>query len=143
MQMIDEQEELVEFLFQELDESKPEQEVDPSFLLRVGGICQGLIWGGCEGAPPYLPDLLAIHWRDDAVTQCGTKLVAFVELLAAENCFDPNQRWTIPRMIALMLAALDTKGLQICDNPKGRVVVSTRKWETRRGVQVRVPLAEQ
>jgi hypothetical protein len=102
-----------------------------------------MIWGGCEGAPPYLSDVLAIHWRDDEAAQCGTKLLAFAELLAAESCFDSNRPWTITRLVELMLAALDTKGLQICDDPKGRFVVSTRKWEARRKVQVRVSLAEQ
>jgi hypothetical protein len=47
-------------------------------------------------------------------------------------------------MIELMLAALGRKGLHISDDPtSGRVVVSTRKWEARRKVQVRVTLAEQ
>jgi hypothetical protein len=48
--------ELVELLFEELDESEPQQEVDPSFLLRVGGLCHGLIYGGFEGNPLYLED---------------------------------------------------------------------------------------
>ena len=67
--------ELVELLFQELDESEPRQEVDPSFLLRVGGICHGLIYGGWDGVPPYLEDTFSIHFEDEHPTTCGVRLL--------------------------------------------------------------------
>jgi hypothetical protein len=134
------EEELVEFLFQELDESRPQQAVDPSFLLRVGGLCHGLIYGGWDGTPPYLSDTLAIHWRDREPTKCGTKLVAFAQRLASEGCFDPTRIWTVTDLAELMIAILDRDDLSIREDPKDheRYVVSSPRFTKRRGIKIRV-----
>ena len=134
------EEELVELLFQELDESRPQQAVDPSFLLRVGGLCHGLIYGGWDGAPPYLSDTLAIHWRDREPTMCGTKLVAFAQRLATEGCFDPTRVWTINDLVELMIAILERDDLRIHEDPKDheRYVVSSPRFTKRRGITIRV-----
>ncbi len=144
METVKTKEDLVELLFQELDEAKPRQAVDPSFLLRLGGICHGLIYGGCEGEPPYLSDTLAILWRDREPTRCGVKLVAFAQMLAEEGCFDPTRVWTITRLIELMLAALDSGDLRVrCDGRAGaRYVVSSQRFEASRGVRVRVKVGK-
>ncbi|WP_114188798.1 hypothetical protein [Microvirga aerophila] len=73
MDTIASESELVEFLFQELDESKPQQTVDPSFLLRIGGICHGMIWGGHMGGPLYLSDMLVMLWQRRSPNTCGEK----------------------------------------------------------------------
>jgi hypothetical protein len=133
---------LVELLFKELDESEPRQKVDPSFLLRLGGICHGLILGGFEGAPPYLFDTFSIHCGGRRATSCGTKLVAFANPLTGEGCFDPARVWTTSRLIELMLAALDSNDLRLSqDQGSGqRYVISTGQFEARRGVKVRVKI---
>ncbi len=144
METIKTKEDLVELLFQELDEAKPRQAVDPSFLLWLGGICHGLIYGGCEGEPPYLSDTLAILWRDREPTRCGVKLVTFGQMLAEEGCFDPTRVWTITRLIELMLAALNSDDLRVrCDGRAGaRYVVSSQRFEARWGVRVRVKVSK-
>jgi hypothetical protein len=95
MDVIKTKAELVELLFQELDESEPRQEADPSFLLRVGGICHGLIYGGWDGVPPYLEDTFSTDFEDEHPTTCGVRLVGFARSLAAADCFDPMQVWTL------------------------------------------------
>ncbi|WP_336492177.1 hypothetical protein [Methylobacterium nigriterrae] len=140
MRTITTKEDLVELLFEELDESEPRQDVDPNFLLRIGGLCLGLIFGGCAGVPPYLFDTLAIHYEDREATRCGTKLVTFARSLAAEECFDATRVWTITRLIERMLAALDSDDLCIHQEPSTgyRRVVSSGGFERRRSVKVRV-----
>ena len=69
------------------------------------GLCHGIIYGGCEGEPPYLSDILAIHWRDEEPTSCGTKLLALAQALPEAGCFDLARVWTPRRLIDLMLAA--------------------------------------
>jgi hypothetical protein len=142
MDTITNESELVEFLFQVLDESKPQQTVDPSFLLRIGGICHGMIWGGHMGDPPYLLDMFLMLWQSRSPNSCGAKLVAFARSLAAEDPFNPAQVLTTRRLIELMLAALDSNGLRVRVDPgKGEcTVVSTRRFAERRGVRIRVQL---
>jgi hypothetical protein len=144
MEVIGTKAELVELLFPELDESKPRQEVAPSFLLRVGGICHGLIYGGWDGVPPYLEDTFSIHFEDEHPTVCGVRLVTFVRSLAAADCFDPLQVWTLDRLIDLMLAALNSNDLKVrSDATSGhRYLVSTPRFAARRGVRVRVRLGQ-
>ena len=140
MRTITTKEEFVELLFKELDEAEPRQDVDPSFLLRIGGLCHGLIYGGCEGTPPYLSDTLAIHHEDHEATPCGMRLVAFARSLAAEGCFDATRVWTITHLIELMLAALDSVDLCIQQEPRTgyRQIVSSRRFALRHGVEVHV-----
>jgi hypothetical protein len=142
MDVIKTKAELVELLFQELDESEPRQEVDPSFLLRVGGFCHGLIYGGWDGVPPYLEDTFSIHFEDEHPTTCGARFVAFARSLAAADCFDPMQVWTLDRLIDLVLAALNSNDLKVrADVTSGhRYLVGTPRFAARRGAKVRVRL---
>ncbi|WP_407530405.1 hypothetical protein [Methylobacterium oryzisoli] len=142
METIENIETLVELLFRELDESEPQREVNPSFLLRIGGLCHGMIYGGCDGAPPYLSDTLAIHHDDAEATTCGTKLITVAHSLAAEGCFDTTRAWTLTGLVELMLGALNNDDLQIeeASPTRKRQVVSSRSFAARRGVQVRVEL---
>jgi hypothetical protein len=142
MDTITNESELVEFLFQQLDESKPQQPVEPSFLLRIGGICYGMIWGGLQGDAAYLFDMFGMCWQSRSPNSCGAKLVAFARTLAAEDPLDPAQVLTTRRLIELMLAALDSNGLRVRVDPgTGKcTVVSTRRFAERRGVRIRVQL---
>jgi hypothetical protein len=142
MEVIRTKAELVELLFQELDESKPRQEVHPSFLLRVGGICHGLIYGGWDGVPPYLEDTFSTDFEYERPVTCGVRLVTFARSLAATGCFDPMQVWTLDRLIDLVLAALNSNDLKgRADATNGhRCLVSTPRFARRRGVRDRVRL---
>jgi hypothetical protein len=142
MDTITNESELVEFLFERLDKSKPQQTVDPSFLLRIGGICHGMIWGGLQGDPPYLLDMFGMLFQERSLNSCGAKLVAFARSLAAEDPFDPAHVWTTRRLIELMLAALDSNGLRMRMDPgTGKcTVVSTRRFAECRRIRIRVEL---
>lgn len=135
-------EELVECLFKELDESVPQQDVHPSFLLRVGGICHGLIYAGSCEDPPYLADTFATLGPDSGPTCCGTKMVALAHALENEGCFDPGRAWTIDWLIQLMLEVLHSQELVVRpDRHKGqRIVTSTRNYEERRKMRIHVKL---
>src|SRR5215210_1197568 len=75
--------ELIDHLFRELDLSKPPQKVDPTFLLRVGGICHAIGYGTCSGAPRYLTATFASDPAELDI--CGVKLITFAEALEAEG----------------------------------------------------------
>jgi hypothetical protein len=143
MRTITTQDELVEMLFKKLDESQPEQEVNSSFLLRIGGLCLGLIYGQCQGIPPYLSDLLAMNSYPEP-TGCGQKLVGFAQALADEGCFNPTRAWSVTRLIELMLAALDSDDLQVLDDEVTghRYVVSSQTFAAHSDLEVRVRMTE-
>lgn len=144
MRTITDQSELVELLFEELERSEPKQEVNPSFLLRIGGICHGLIYGGLAGEPEYLSDMFAVHSEDRSLTWCGRKLVAFAQSLAAKGCFDPARVWSVSSLIEQMMVALDTQDLLVMqDHETGECYLTcTPEFAMRRGVTVRVKLSQ-
>jgi hypothetical protein len=134
--------ELVDCIFQELDEFEPRQNVHSTFVVRMAGICHGIGYGTCSGEPPYLSTVLATPHNELGI--CGVKLVALAEALEAEGCFDPSQALTVNRLIRLMLAALDSPDIELrTDQKTGQyVVVSDRAYEQRRGCKIRVLLNE-
>jgi hypothetical protein len=144
MRTITNQSELAELLFEELEMSEPKQEVNPSFLLRIGGICHGLIYGGLAGEPEYLSDMFAVHSEGRSPTRCGTKLVAFAQSLAINGCFDPARVWSVSSLIEQMMVALDTQDLrEMQDHETGECYVTCApEFAMRRGVTVRVELSQ-
>jgi hypothetical protein len=131
--------EFIDHLFRELDESKPPQKVDPTFLLRVGGIYHAIGYGSWSGEPPYLADTFASYPAE--LDLCGAKLIDFAEALKAEGCFGPGQALTVSRLIRLMPAALDSTEIQLCRSSKTRqgMMVSNKAYEVRSGCRIRVP----
>jgi hypothetical protein len=142
MRAITEQSELAELLFEVLDESEPQQEVNASFLLRISGICYSLIHGGLHYEPLYLSDIIAFHWERQTPLLCGTKLVTLAQSLATEGCFDPDRVWSTRRLIEMMVAALDSDDLRVeQDQESGDCsVISTQQFSTEHDVTVRVKL---
>jgi hypothetical protein len=142
MHTITEPSELTEYLFKLLNESKPKQEVNSSFLLRLSGICYSLINGGVDENPPYLSDILEVYWARDSYVRCGTKLVAFAQSLAKEGCFDPARVWSTRRLMEQMVTALDDDSLRMeRDEATGACyIISTKQFSDERDVTVRVEL---
>ncbi|WP_404292126.1 hypothetical protein ACD578_07820 [Microvirga sp. RSM25] len=142
MRTITEQSDLAEFLFEVLDEAKPYQEVNASFLLRLTGICYSVIYGGLCGEPAYMADIIAFHWERRTPLLCGTKLVVLAQSLETEGCFDPDRVWSTRRLIELMIAALDSPDLRAeQDQETGDCyVISTQQFVIEHGVTVRVKL---
>jgi hypothetical protein len=124
----------------ELDESIPLQNVHPSFLLRVGGICHGMIFAGFYGEPPYLADTFVSLGPDTNSTCTGTKMVAFAHALENEGCFGPHRAWTIDWLVRLMLEILDSDELVLwTDSQKNRqIFASTKSYEKRRETRIHV-----
>jgi len=104
--------ELIDHLFRRLDESKPPQKVDPTFLLRVGGIYHAIGYGSWSGEPPYLADTFASYPAE--LDLCGAKLIVFAEALEAGTCLDPDRTLTVRRLVQFMPFVVGSTEVQLC-----------------------------
>jgi hypothetical protein len=145
MELITKPGELVDHLFRELDVSYPPQRIQPSFLHRVAGLCFGVAYSHCCGEPPYLTVVLAAADEMSGLNRSGVKLIALAEALANERCFDPAQDLRIDRLIRLMVEALGSSEIELrCEVGARRCkVISSRAYESRRNVRIRVTLDEE
>ncbi|GEO15066.1 hypothetical protein [Microvirga aerophila] len=131
---------LTPWLFFQLLNATPAENVHPSTVMIAAGACHGLIYGPVGGRVSDLEEAFTELWSRDQPYKCGCGLLTLMHTLFTETMHHPLRRIDLDHLAELMVAALNDQGLRIRGDGKGLRIVSSRTFRHRHGVRINVPL---
>lgn len=140
MQEFEKLTELTPWLFFQLLNATPAENVHPSTVMIAAGACHSLIYGPVGGRVSNLEEAFTELWDRDQPYKCGRGLLTLMNTLFTETMRHPLRRFDLDYLAKLMVAALNDQGLRIRGDGRGLRIVSSRAFRHKHEVRINVPL---